>query len=376
MLSSAIIEDINGMETIKSINSEYNSYAKVDSDFVRFLKHSFSYAKLSIEQEEIKKVLQLGLNVCILWYGTILVINGKITLGQLITYNALLSYFTNPIETVISLQTKIQSAKVAHNRLNEVYLVSSENSDEGSDTKVLQKRIEPIELKHIFFRYGFGSYVLNDVSLCINSGEKVTIVGASGSGKSTLVKSLVRFSDIDKGDILYGDTNIKFISRRSLRQNIVYIPQNPVIFTGSIEKNVQMGNPNADITDIINALKIAEVYDDISKMPMGLNTELSDDGIMSGGQRQRIALARGLLADSPVLILDESTSNLDVITERKIVENLMKNKDKTIIFVAHRLSIAKMTNRILVMSDGKIVQSGTHDELMLERNGIYNSYFK
>ncbi|XWW60222.1 peptide cleavage/export ABC transporter [Lactiplantibacillus paraplantarum] len=378
MLNSSIIEDINGIESIKAVNAEKRSYEKVDREFVRYLKQSFKYSKLSISQDAMKSVLQLILNVIILWFGANLVIKNQITLGQLITYNALLTYFTNPIQSIIGLQTKIQSARVAHNRLNEVYLVDSEYKNDKNglfSLEIQQLGLKAIEFKNIRFRYGFGRYALDDVTMTIKPGSKVALVGASGSGKSTLVKLLTRFFEPESGELTYGSEDIRVLDRRTLRATIMYVPQDPYIFTGTIQDNILLSNPEASQKQMMEALHNAEIADDISQMPLGLQTEITQDGGLSGGQQQRIAIARGLVANSPILILDESTSNLDIITERKIIDNLIALKDKTIIFVAHRLTIAEMADQVYVMEYGRIIQSGTDSELKKDVTGRYASFF-
>lgn len=192
MVSSAIIEDINGIETIKSLTSEENRYQKIDSEFVGYLDKSFKLSKYSILQSSLKQGAQLILNVIVLWFGAKLVMGGKISVGQLITFNTLLSYFTNPLENIINLQTKLQSAKVANNRLNEVYLVDSEFQEAG--TLVNQELLHgDIQFEELSYKYGFGRDTLSNINLTIKQGDKVSLVGISGSGKTTLAKMIVNF---------------------------------------------------------------------------------------------------------------------------------------------------------------------------------------
>lgn len=374
MLSSSIIEDINGVETIKALNSEETAYHKIDHEFVTYLDKSFTYAKTEALQNAVKSLLQLFLNVLILWVGAQLVINNTISIGQLITYNALLGFFTDPLKNIINLQTKLQQAAVANNRLNEVYLVASEFDQNKSLTGTIQPHSK-LSMENVIYKYGFGKPAINDVSLTIQSGEKIALVGVSGSGKSTLVKLLVNFFKPETGEIKIGETLLETIDKHDLRQYINYLPQEPFIFSGSILDNLVLGaKPGTTQADIMTAVEIAEIRQDIENMPQGFATELSESGNISGGQKQRIALARALLVDSPVLILDESTSNLDVLTEKKIIYHLMQLTDKTIIFVAHRLTIAQRVNRILTMQSGQIIEDGSHQEL-LSANGFYASLF-
>ena len=374
MVSSAIIEDINGIETIKSLSSEENRYQNIDSEFVDYLEKSFKLTKYSILQTNLKQGTKLVLNIFILWFGAQLVMSSKISIGQLITFNTLLSYFTTPMENIINLQTKLQSAKVANNRLNEVYLVESEFQVQKNPVHS-NFLMGDIEFDDLSYKYGFGRDTLTDINLTIKQGDKVSLVGVSGSGKTTLAKMIVNFFDPYKGQITINHQDIKNIDKKILRRHINYLPQQAYIFNGSILENLTLGGNNMiSQEDILKACELAEIRQDIERMPMGYQTQLSDGAGLSGGQKQRIALARALLTKSPVLILDEATSALDVLTEKKVIDNLMSLTDKTILFVAHRLSIAERTNRVIVLDQGKIIEVGSHQELM-KAQGFYHHLF-
>ena len=374
MVSSAIIEDINGIETIKSLTSEENRYQNIDSEFVEYLEKSFKLSKYSILQTSLKQGIKLVLNILILWFGSQLVISSKISIGQLITFNTLLSYFTTPMENIINLQTKLQSAKVANNRLNEVYLVESEFQVQENPVHS-HFLMGDIEFDDLSYKYGFGRDTLTDINLTIKQGDKVSLVGVSGSGKTTLAKMIVNFFEPYKGHISINHQDIKNIDKKVLRRHINYLPQQAYIFNGSILENLTLGgNHMISQEDILKACEVAEIRQDIERMPMGYQTQLSDGAGLSGGQKQRIALARALLTKAPVLILDEATSGLDVLTEKKVIDNLMSLTDKTILFVAHRLSIAERTNRVIVLDQGKIIEVGSHQELM-QAQGFYHHLF-
>ena len=369
-LSSSVIEDINGIETIKSLASEKTRYQKIDREFVDYLKKSFTYSRAESQQKALKKLAQLFLNVCILWMGANLVMDGKMSLGQLITYNTLLFYFTNPLENIINLQSKLQTAQVANNRLNEVYLVNSEFEE--------QKMVEDLSMvqgdmtfKKVHYKYDYGQDILSDINLTIKHGSKIAFVGVSGSGKSTLAKMMVNFYNPSQGEIRLGDMNLNHIDKKSLRQHINYLPQQPYVFNGTILENLLLGAKEGTTQeDILRAVELAEIREDIERMPLNYQTELTSDGTgISGGQRQRIALARALLTDASILILDEATSSLDILTEKRIVDNLM-NLDKTLIFIAHRLTIAERVEKVIVLDRGKIVEEGNHADL-LARNSFY-----
>lgn len=370
VLSSSIIEDINGIETIKSLTSESSRYQKIDKEFVTYLKKSFTYSWAESQQKALKKVAQLLLNVAVLWLGAILVMDGKMSLGQLITYNTLLVYFTNPLENIINLQTKLQTAQVANNRLNEVYLVASE-FEEKKTVEDLSLMKGDMTFKQVHYKYGYGRDVLSDINLTIPQGSKIAFVGISGSGKTTLAKMMVNFYDPSQGEISLGGVNLNQIDKKALRQYINYLPQQPYVFNGTILENLLLGAKEGTTQeDILRAVELAEIREDIERMPLNYQTELTSDGAgISGGQRQRIALARALLTDAPVLILDEATSSLDILTEKRIVDNLM-TLDKTLIFIAHRLTIAERTEKVVVLDQGKIVEEGTPADL-LAQDGFY-----
>ncbi|CJF56063.1 competence factor transporting ATP-binding protein/permease ComA [Streptococcus pneumoniae] len=370
VLSSSIIEDINGIETIKSLTSESQRYQKIDKEFVDYLKKSFTYSRAESQQKALKKVAHLLLNVGILWMGAVLVMDGKMSLGQLITYNTLLVYFTNPLENIINLQTKLQTAQVANNRLNEVYLVASE-FEEKKTVEDLSLMKGDMTFKQVHYKYGYGRDVLSDINLTVPQGSKVAFVGISGSGKTTLAKMMVNFYDPSQGEISLGGVNLNQIDKKALRQYINYLPQQPYVFNGTILENLLLGAKEGTTQeDILRAVELAEIREDIERMPLNYQTELTSDGAgISGGQRQRIALARALLTDAPVLILDEATSSLDILTEKRIVDNLMA-LDKTLIFIAHRLTIAERTEKVVVLDQGKIVEEGKHADL-LAQGGFY-----
>ena len=371
LLSSSIIEDINGIETIKSLTSEKQRYQKIDKEFVTYLKKSFAYGRSESLQKVLKAAARLILNVLILWLGATLVMDQKISLGQLITYNTLLVYFTNPLENIINLQTKLQSARVANERLNEVYLVKSEFEEEKliRDLSHLQA---DIDFRGVSYKYGYGANVLSEIDLHIPAGSKTSFVGVSGSGKTTLAKMMVHFYAPNQGDICLGGVNLNQLDKQALRQYINYLPQQPYVFNGTILENLLLGaHEGTTQEDILRAVELAEIRSDIERMPLNYQTELSADGAgVSGGQRQRIALARALLTDAPVLILDEATSSLDILTEKRIIDNLMA-LDQTIIFIAHRLTIAERSEQVVVLDQGRIVESGSHKEL-IEREGFYH----
>lgn len=230
-----------------------------------------------------------------------------------------------------------------------------------------------IEMKNIFFDYGTKSEIFKDFSLKISSGEKVGLVGYSGSGKSTITKLLMRFVDINSGFILIDGQNIAKIKQDDLRKNISYIPQEPILFHRTIRENIAYNSPDATLEEVINAAKKAYAHEFIINLPYEYDTLVGERGIkLSGGERQRIAIARAMLKPAPILILDEATSSLDGISEKYIQDSFNElMKDKTSIVIAHRLSTIQKMDRIIVLDQGRIVEEGTHKEL-LEKNGAYS----
>lgn len=370
LLNSAIIENVTGIETVKSLTSEEFSYNQITDKFENFLNSSLRYTKADQGQQALKIGLKLILIVFILWAGAIQVMKGNLTVGRLLAFNALVTYFLNPLENVINLQPKLQTARVANVRLNEILLVDPEFN--GGVLASLTNLNGDIVFEDVEFSYGYGSNVLHNINIKVQKNSSTTIVGMSGSGKSTLVKLMVGFYQAGSGQILLNGKLIDSIDRHAVRQAITYVPQEPVMFAGTVLENLIMQNKrNISIDKVKKACRIAEIDKDIENFPMGYDTDISEHGSsISVGQKQRLSIARSLLTESNVLIFDESTSSLDTITEQRIIENLLNLNDKTLIFVAHRLSIAKQTENIIVMDHGNVVETGSHDKLILE-NGYY-----
>lgn len=376
VLSSSVIEDIQGIETIKALNSEDTRYRRIDSQFVNYLKKSFKYSKTESLQTALKTVIQLSLNVIILWTGVRVVMQGQMSIGQLMTFNALLSYFIDPLQNIINLQPRLQSASVAQNRLNEVYQVQSEfKANTSIQNSAALEGI--IEYKHVDYRYGYGTDVLKDINLKIKPDEKLAIVGMSGSGKSTMVKLLVDFFSPSKGEVTLNRHATSEVNKHTLRSYVNYVPQTPYIFSGTVKENLLLGcRPDISEEDVIKACQIAGIDQEIANLPLQFETKLDENAkILSGGQKQRLTIARALLSPAKVFIFDEVTSGLDTITEKRVVDHLMKLKDTTIIFIAHRLAIAERADKVVVIDEGQIVEEGSHEDLM-EQHGFYYDLVK
>lgn len=376
-LTSYIVESVNGIETVKAYQAERKTNLETEKRFVKLLRTLFSFGFSNNLQSSLKGTIQGVGGIVILWIGAREVLNGDMTMGQLITFNALLVYFIDPILNLINLQPSLQTAVVAADRLAEIMdLEPEKNEAEDQNIKPASLK-ESITFSNVQFRYGTRESVLNGVSLRIEKGEKIALVGESGSGKTTLSKLLLKFYETENGEILIGDNNIKDIAIDSLRQKISYIPQQTFFFSGTIRENLSLGSASdIEMEDIVEAAKQASAHDFINKMPLRYQTTLEENASnLSGGQRQRLALARALLNKPDILIMDEATSNLDTTTEKAVSDTIHGLTEMTMIIIAHRLSTVMRCDRIFVMDQGMVVESGTHDEL-LKKQGRYYELWK
>lgn len=374
-LNSYLVESLNGIATIKSYNAEKEVFFQTENRFVNLLRYVFKRGMLSNLQGSIKMGLELIGGTVILWVGAMQVLKGSMTIGELITYNALLGYFLNPIENLIGIQPTMQSALVAGERLNEIFDLDAEKN-EKEHKKVSPKQLSgKIECSNVTFCYGTRKNVLNNISFSIEQGSQVAFVGESGSGKTTISKLLMNYYEPQEGNIYYEDYHIKEINRTALRDRIAYVSQESFFFSASIYENLRFGlERKVSLEEMIHVCKLACIHEFISELHLSYETLLEENASnLSGGQRQRLAIARALLKKPDILILDEATSNLDSTTEKHITDMLKELglQGVTVIMIAHRLSTIQHANQIFVMEKGNIIERGSHEELLFHKGEYY-----
>ncbi len=370
--SAHLIEGISGVEAVKAFGAERARMEEGEMRLARVMQPRFSLAKLGISMDASGTFVTGIAGIAILWYGGHRVIGGVLTIGQLMFFYTLLGYLLEPLGRLASVNLQLQDALVAVDRLYQIMDLESEPL--GEEKKATFRGVrEAIELREVSFKYGCRANVLEKVDLRIPAAKVVAIVGESGSGKSTLLKLLTRFYDPTGGRILIDGVDLRDFDLASLRARVGSVSQEPFIFNGTVRENIALARPGAPLEGIIQAARSAGLDEFIAGLPERYETVIGERGAnLSGGQRQRLAIARALLKGPEILIFDEATSHLDTATERVILENLKTAlAGKTVILVAHRLSTIRDADLIYVLHQGRVVEKGTHHQLMLQEGRFW-----
>jgi ATP-binding cassette, subfamily B, bacterial HlyB/CyaB len=374
---SQLIESINSIDTIKAMNIENRTRWKWENKYIKSLNIDFKLYMSTMYFNSIGDFIGTISSTFILWYGAQKVMQGVLSIGELMAFMSLTGSVITPINRIIMAWDDVQQALVSVDRLNDVFTAKPELPLTGEAATGLQLH-DPrgeLEFKGVYFRYGGEDdpYIISNITHRIVPGQKVAVVGRSGSGKTTLAKLIARLYDVTEGVITLDGMDIRNIDISSLRKAVGFVLQENFIFNGTIRENISLGDADESMWNVIDAAKLANAHDFISILPLGYETKVGESGLqLSGGQKQRVAIARVLYANPKVLIFDEATSALDTESEQAIQNNMnMILSDKTAIIIAHRLSTVRNADQILVLDNGEIVEKGTHDQLM-EKRGLYH----
>jgi HlyB family type I secretion system ABC transporter len=371
---SHMIEVLSAIQTVKAQNVEMISRWKWQDRYQSVVEEGFKAVVVGTVSGQFGNFLNTLSGLLILWIGMIQVMKGNITLGQLIAFRIIAGYVTGPLLRLSNLYQGFQQVSLSFERLGDIINQQPESNDSSLGQIALPPVEGEVKYDSVTFRFGDkGPVNLDKVELAIKPGEFVGIAGLSGSGKSTLMKLLTRLYDPLSGRILIDGYDISKVDLNSLRQQVGLVPQESLLFEGSVRENLTLGRPEASTDDIIKAAKIACAHEFIMELTDGYNTVLSEKGSnLSGGQRQRIAIARTLLAEPRLLVMDEATSALDYQTEAEVCANLRDHlKGRTVFFITHRLGTIRKADRIILMYQGRIVEQGSHDHLMSQKGRYY-----
>lgn len=377
--SNMVVVLQQGLESIRSVNA----FGRQELEEERLKKVSIETVNAALKARHLKSILvpvvAITVSLCtaiVLWRGTALVLNDAMTIGSLTVFLAYLSKFFKPVQELAKLTNTIAQASVALERIQTI-LDTDMIIHQKPTAKQPGKLNGEIVFDHVAFSYNASSPVLKDLNLSIKPGQRIGICGPTGGGKSTVASLIPRFYDPTGGKVFIDGTDITDFNLDGLRSQIGFVLQDTVLFYGSIQENIAYGKPNATEKEIIDAAKLANAHEFIVKMPNGYDSIVGERGLtLSGGQRQRIGIARAVVRNSPILILDEPTASLDTESEKIVMDALEKlMKGRTVITIAHRLSTIRFADKIVVIKDGFVAEEGSHEELIAKKK-IYAELYQ
>ena len=375
-LESHLVESLNAVKTIKQFGAEFYANNKTDIHFSTLLKTIYKSVLNSLFSGNASEFVSRIFTIVLLWVGAGYVIDREITPGELLSFYALIGYFTSPVSQLIGMNKSIQNALIASDRLFEI--MDLEQEEVTDKIELTAEQIGNINFENVNFSYGSRREVFKDFSCVIEKGKTTAIVGESGSGKTTLATLIQNLYPVNSGKITIGDYEVQYLSHYSLRTLIGVVPQQIDLFSGNVIENIAFGEDFPDMQRVIDLTKQLGIISFIEQLPNGFQTHLGENGSqLSGGQRQRIAIARALYKNPEILILDEATSSLDTDSEQVIQATLneLKRTGKTLIVIAHRLSTIAHSDTILVLRNGQLIEQGTHQEL-LARETTYKAMWE